>query len=62
VTVCTELGFLSGIYLVKNKIKYKRNFQNADSCLKKYYKSILSESGIRLKKKKNTNILRIHLI
>jgi hypothetical protein len=30
--VNTELGFLSGPYLVQNQIKHKRNFQNTDRC------------------------------
>jgi hypothetical protein len=30
--VNTELSLLSGPYLVKNQIKYKRNFQNTDRC------------------------------
>jgi hypothetical protein len=32
VAVNTELGFLSGLYLMKNQIKHKRNFQNTDRC------------------------------
>jgi hypothetical protein len=41
-----------GSYSVKNQIKNKRNFQNTDWCQKiTTLKSILSGSGIRLKKK-----------
>jgi hypothetical protein len=57
--VNTELGFLSGSYLVKNQIKHKRNVQNTDRCWKIIIqKSILSESGIRLKKKKKTTSIK----
>jgi hypothetical protein len=49
-------------YLKKNSIKHKRNFQNTDRCWKRTkQQSILSRSGIRLKKKKiKPQILRIH--